>query len=89
MKSNISFKARLEKLLGKRIKQAPDGKVDFDALLGRGSTYLDLILVAQIKKASAGDTSSASFLRDTSGNKLKDKAEVQSDFGGAEPFDLV
>ena len=35
-------------------------------------TLLEAVLLAQINKAIGGDTSSATFLRDTSGNKLKD-----------------
>ena len=34
--------------------------------------YQEAILLAQIIKAANGDTQSAVFLRDTSGNKLKD-----------------
>ena len=86
MKSNVSFKARLNALLSKRLRYK-DGRVDFEALLGKSATYLDLVLVMQIKKACAGDTSSASYLRDTSGNKLKDKST--EDTSVQNPFDLV
>lgn len=89
MKSDVNFKKRLEALLSKRLKLKDGGAVDFDALLGKRATYLDLVLIAQIKKASAGDTSSASFLRDTSGNKLKDKSEQTGNQVELEPFDLV
>jgi hypothetical protein len=73
VKKANSFKSRLDKLLSKRVKIEENGRVrvGYD-VLGQKSTLLDVILMAQIIKASNGDTSSASFLRDTSGNKLKD-----------------
>ena len=88
MKSNEAiFKKRLCKHLNKRLVYNAQGEVDFNALLGKSATYLDLVLVMQIKKACAGDTSSASYLRDTSGNKLKDKST--EDISVQNPFDLV
>lgn len=87
MKSNVSFKKRLNTLLARKLKRK-DGAVDFDAMLGKSATYLDLVLFAQIKKACAGDTSCASFLRDTSGNKLKERAQEEKR-KGVSPFDLV
>ena len=90
MKSNeVSFKKRLCKHLSKKLVYNAQGEVDFNALLGKGATYLDLVLMAQIKKASNGDTSSASFLRDTSGNKLKDKVESEARALDISPFDLI
>ncbi|MBQ3589864.1 MAG: hypothetical protein II980_05370 [Clostridia bacterium] len=90
MKSNEAiFKKRLYKHLNKRLVYNAQGEVDFNALLGKGATYLDLVLMAQIKKASNGDTSSASFLRDTSGNKLKDKVEADTPVVNVRPFDLI
>lgn len=90
MKSNeVSFKKRLCKHLSKRLVYNAQGEVDFNALLGKSATYLDLVLMAQIKKASNGDTSSASFLRDTSGNKLKDKVESEAKALDISPFDLI
>ena len=89
MKSNdVSFKRRLCALLKKKLVFNAQGEVDFVAPLGKGATYLDLVLMAQIKKASGGDTASASFLRDTSGNKLKDKAQAQEQ-RRIKPFDLI
>ena len=87
MSKKTSFKARLEKLLSRKIK-INQGKIDFDSLLTGNSTFLDLVLVAQIKKAAGGDTSSAGFLRDTSGNKLKDKAE-NDETTAKNPFELL
>lgn len=90
MKSNkVNFKDRLNTLLGKRLEKKEDGTICFDALLGKSATFLDLVLVAQIKKASGGDTSSASFLRDTSGNKLKDKVDTEGTRDTPDPFDLL
>ncbi|MBQ7760918.1 MAG: hypothetical protein IJ400_02570 [Clostridia bacterium] len=40
--------------------------------LGDKITYQEAILIAQIIKACNGDTQSATFIRDASGNKLKD-----------------
>ena len=87
MSKDTSFKKRLEELLSKRVKEK-DGRVDFDALINNKTTYLDLVLIAQIKKACGGDTSSANFLRDTSGNKLKDKAEGE-ETSDINPFEFL
>lgn len=38
-------------------------------------TYLEAIILSQISKAIAGDTSATNFLRDSSGNKLKECTE--------------
>lgn len=43
--------------------------------LPRNSTYLDAVLMAMIIKAMGGDTQASVYLRDTSGNKLKDGAK--------------
>lgn len=40
--------------------------------LGEKITYQEAILLAQVIKASNGDTQAAVFIRDSSGNKLKD-----------------
>lgn len=74
-KEKASFKNRLIELLEKQVKIDENGEPILDSrLLGKKYTYLDLVLLAQIKKAICGDNSSASFIRDTSGNKLKDKS---------------
>lgn len=71
----ISFKNRLIELLEKRVELDDNGAPILDhRMLGKKYTYLDLVLLSQIKKAISGDNSSASFIRDTSGNKLKDKS---------------
>lgn len=74
-KESASFKERLCRLLEKKVELGDNGEPNLDpSVLGKGYTYLDLILFAQIKKAIGGDNSSASFIRDASGNKLKDRA---------------
>ena len=37
-------------------------------------TILEAVLISQINKAIGGDNTAAAFLRDTSGNKLKDSS---------------
>ena len=75
-KEKAVFKNRLIELLEKRVEIDENGEPILDSrVLGKKYTYLDLVLLAQIKKAISGDNSSASFIRDTSGNKLKDKAD--------------
>ena len=72
-----SFKDTLEKLLSRKIEKEklpePVGRL----AKGKSITLLEAILLAQINKAMMGDTSSASFLRDTSGNKLKDRVNEE------------
>ena len=41
-------------------------------LNGKNITVQEAIMLAQIKKAVKGDTKAAEYIRDTSGNKLKD-----------------
>ena len=43
---------------------------------GRNITVQEAIMLAQIKKAVKGDTKAAEYIRDTSGNKLKDALEL-------------
>ena len=69
----LSTVARYE-LLPEATKKATDGEV---------INYQEAILLAQIIKATNGDTQSATFLRDSSGNKLKDgeiKEEIRKKF---------
>lgn len=46
------------------------------ALNGKNITVQEAILLAQIQKALNGDTKAAEYVRDTSGNKLKEAVEV-------------
>lgn len=45
-------------------------------LKGKNITVQEAIMLAQIKKAMKGDTRAAEYIRDTSGNKLKDEVAV-------------
>ncbi len=71
-KQVVPFRESLAILLSTRIN--PD--LVCDAVKGTGMgdkiTYQEAILIAQIIKACNGDTQSATFIRDASGNKLKD-----------------
>lgn len=46
------------------------------ALQGRNITVQEAILYAQIQKALKGDTKAAEYVRDTSGNKLKEAVQI-------------
>ena len=46
------------------------------ALKGKNITVQEAIMLAQIQKALKGDTKAAEYIRDTSGNKLKEAVEV-------------
>ena len=49
------------------------------ALNGKNITVQEAIMLAQIKKAVEGDTKAAEFVRDSSGNKLKEGIEISGD----------
>ena len=72
-KPSESFKSSLSKILS--LKIAPDtvAKSVLKTPLGDNITYQEAILIAQILKAANGDTQAATYIRDTSGNKLKEK----------------
>lgn len=46
------------------------------SLNGKNITVQEAIMLAQIKKAVNGDTRAAEFVRDSSGNKLKEGVEI-------------
>ena len=46
------------------------------ALKGKNITVQEAIMLAQIQKAMKGDTKAAEYVRDTSGNKLKEGVEL-------------
>ena len=46
------------------------------ALNGKNITVQEAIMLAQIQKAIKGDTKAAEYIRDTSGNKLKEALEL-------------
>ena len=48
-------------------------------LNGKNITVQEAIMLAQIKKAMKGDTKAAEFVRDSSGNKLKEGVEISGE----------
>lgn len=52
---------------------------------GKNITVQEAIMLAQIKKAVKGDTRAAEYIRDTSGNKLKE--EINLNGGVNNPFE--
>lgn len=68
------FKKTLNDILSMVISPETVAEAVKKTPLGDNITYQEAILIAQVLKASNGDTQAAVFLRDTSGNKLKDGA---------------
>lgn len=68
------FKKVLDQILSMVISPETVSEAVKKTPLGENITYQEAILIAQVLKASNGDTQAAVFLRDTSGNKLKDGA---------------
>ena len=66
------FKNTLNEILSMVISPETVAEAVKKTPLGENITYQEAILIAQVLKASNGDTQAAVFLRDTSGNKLKD-----------------
>lgn len=71
-KNQKRFKEVLNQLLSRRVNVGTLPETIKRGVKGEKITLLEAVLLAQINKAIGGDTSSATFLRDTSGNKLKD-----------------
>ncbi len=71
-KKDESFKDTLKNLLS--LETPPEAMAEILKTTPLGSTmnYREAILLAQIIKAYNGDTQAAVFVRDSSGNKLKD-----------------
>lgn len=55
------------------------------ALSGKNITVQDAILLAQVKKAMKGDTRAAEYIRDTSGNKIKNELQLSGNVNN--PFE--
>ena len=72
IRKNVSFKDSFSNLLSIKV---PSGTLS-DAVkgtpLGENINYQEAILLSQILKAINGDTQAAVYVRDTSGNKLKE-----------------
>lgn len=80
------FKTVLNEILSMVISPETVAEAVKKTPLGDKITYQEAILIAQVLKASNGDTQAAVFLRDTSGNKLKDGADGDSTVKSFESF---
>ena len=70
-----SFKCSLESILSLVVDPNTIPQAVRSTPLGDNITYQEAILIAQVLKAASGDTQAANFIRDTSGNKLKEKED--------------
>jgi len=50
----------------------------FAALRGKNISVQEAIIIAQIQRAMKGDTRAAEFIRDSSGNKLKEAVKIDA-----------
>lgn len=82
LKGDLSFKESLKELLSLRAPKSSLAEPLKKTPLGDSINYREAILLAQIIKAYNGDTQAAVFVRDSSGNKLKesDKEEKKKKF---------
>lgn len=75
-----AMKETLETLLNMPLKVGKAADIDeiksIAALKDKNITVQEAIILAQIQKAIKGDTKAAEYVRDTSGNKLKDGVEL-------------
>ena len=69
------FKEEIDRLLARSISKDALPDAVKKRVKGTKITYLEAIILAQIYKAMGGDTSAITFLRDSSGNKLKECVE--------------
>lgn len=76
-----SFKKTLGNILAMRILPETVAEAVKSTPLGDNITYQEAVLIAQVLKASAGDTQAAVFLRDTTGNKHKGGEEQLPSLG--------
>ena len=74
------MRERLEVLLSMPIKDGKGASIDkiksFGELKGKNITVEDAVLIAITQKALKGDIPASTFLRDTIGEKPKEKQEV-------------
>ena len=68
-----SFKDTLDEILSMTVTPSTVADAVRRTALGDNISYAEAILLAQVIKASNGDTQAAVFIRDTSGNKLKER----------------
>lgn len=85
-KPTESFKKSLAEILNTVIAPETVAEAVKSTPLGDKITYQEAILIAQVLKASNGDTQAAVFLRDTSGNKLKESVDKELDIKTFEDF---
>lgn len=75
-----AMRERLEVLLELPLKSGKSADLDsiknFAALKGKNITVQDALILAQIQKALKGDTTAATFVRDTVGDKPNDKTII-------------
>ena len=75
-KARKAMKETLETLLSMSLKDEEAQDIEqiksLAKLGGKNISVQEAIMLAQIKKAIKGDTKAAEFIRDSSGNKLKD-----------------
>ena len=83
-----AMKDTLAALLSMPLKNGKAADVDtiknLAAVKGKNITVQEAIMLAQIQKAMKGDTRAAEFVRDSSGNKLKEGIELSG--GVNNPF---
>lgn len=74
------MRERLEILLSLPINEGKGAEIEkiksFGALKGKNITVEDAVLIAITQKALKGDIQASTFLRDTVGEKPKDKQEI-------------
>lgn len=83
-----AMKDTLATLLAMPLKDGNAADIDniqsIAALNGKNITVQEAIMLAQIQKAVKGDTRAAEFVRDSSGNKLKEGIEISGELNN--PF---
>lgn len=76
------MKERLEILLSMPLKDGKGADVEkiksFGAIKGKNITVEDAILIAVLQKALKGDVQASNFIRDTSGQKVAEKVEINT-----------
>lgn len=78
VRREVPFKETLDTLLALELPSEALPQAIRNSPVGGRLNYREVILLMQILKAVGGDTQAAVFLRDTSGNKLKDAEKQQT-----------
>lgn len=86
IREDVSFKDTFSYLLSLQVPKETLQEAIKASPLGEKINYREAILLAQIIKATNGDTQAAVFVRDTSGNKLKDGEGVDKKRKNFEDF---